>query len=60
MKTPNIYRLHLGANAKYSFELLQTVHVLARLIRKLTTSKHQTGPSYVYPPVTVDLQPLLL
>ena len=58
MKTPNIYRLHLGANAEYSFELLQTLH--ARLIRKLTASKHQTGPSYVYPPVTVDLQPLPL
>ena len=61
MKTPpNTYLLHLGANVKYNFELLQTLHVLASLNRKLTVSKHQTGPSYVYPPVTIDLQPLLL
>ena len=58
MKTPNIYRPHLGSIAEYSFELLQTLH--AHLIRKLTVSKHQTDPSYVYPPVTVDLQPLPL
>ena len=41
--------LHLGASVKYSFELLQVLHVLTSLIRKWLASKRPADPSHVYP-----------